>query len=129
MSDKMRILVVDDYPDYASAIATTLKGEGFLVDQAYNGTECLEKVKESRPDLILLDIMMPEMNGYEVMTELKGDEQYAKIPIIALTSVASQVPNTNYSHYDGMNMEADDYLPKIVSSEEIIKSINNLLKC
>ena len=129
MSDKMRILVVDDDPDYASAIATTLKGEGFLVDQAYNGTECLEKVKESRPDLILLDIMMPEMNGYEVMTELKGDEQYAKIPIIALTSVASQVPNTKYSHYDGMNMEADDYLPKIVSSEEIIKSINNLLKC
>ena len=127
MSDKKRILVVDDDPDFASAIATTLEGEGFLVEQAYNGTECLEKVKESPPDLILLDIMMPEVDGYEVCAELKGDKQYAKIPIIALTSVASQVPKTKYSHYDGMSMEADDYLPKIVSTEEIIKSINKLL--
>jgi two-component system alkaline phosphatase synthesis response regulator PhoP len=127
MSDKKRILVVDDEPDFASIVQANLKKEGFDVDIAYDGVEALEKVKKNPPDAIVLDVMMPEKDGYEVCAELKGDDKYKDIPIIMLTAVADHVGSTRYSHADGMSMEADDYLPKPASSEEIIASVKGLV--
>ena len=71
--------------------------------------------------------MMPEKDGYKVCAELKADERYAGIPIILLTAVASHVTSTRYSHADGMSTEADDYLAKPASAEQITKSIKELL--
>jgi two-component system alkaline phosphatase synthesis response regulator PhoP len=93
----------------------------------YDGAQGIEKVKANPPDAIVLDVMMPEMDGYAVCKELKGDEKYADIPIVMLTAVASHVSSTRYSHYDGMSMEADDYLPKPASAEEISESLKGLL--
>ena len=128
MSERKTILVVDDEPDYVAVVQTSLEKEGFEVEAAYNGMEALEKVKKNIPDAIVLDVMMPEMDGYAVCSELKEDKRYAAIPIIMLTAVASHVPSTRYSHYDGMTMEADDYLPKPASSEQIIQSVQRALK-
>ena len=127
MSEKKRVLVVDDEPDFAAIVQTNLEKEGFEVEVAYNGVEGLEKVYANPPDAIVLDIMMPEMDGYAVCKTLKSDEKCADIPIILLTAVASHVPTTRYSHADGMSTEADDYIAKPASAEEITKSIKRLL--
>jgi two-component system alkaline phosphatase synthesis response regulator PhoP len=127
MSNKKRILVVDDEPDFASIVQGNLEKEGFIVDVAYNGTECIEKIHENQPDAIVLDVMMPEKDGYEVCAEIKKEERFQDIAILMLTAVASHVTSTRYSHYDGMSMEADDYLAKPASAEEITDSIKSLL--
>ncbi len=127
MSDKKKILVVDDEPDFASIVQGNLEKEGFEVEVAYNGVEGLEKVKANPPDAIVLDVMMPEKDGYEMCKDLKEDEKLANIPVLLLTAVADHVSSTRYSHYGGMSTEADDYLPKPASAEQITESIKGLL--
>ena len=127
MTEKKRILVVDDEPDFCSIVQGNLEKEGFIVDIAYDGNEGLAKIKANPPDAIVLDVMMPEKDGYAVCKELKGDATLRDIPIVMLTAVASHVTSTRYSHYDGMSMEADDYLPKPASAEDITQSLKNLL--
>ncbi len=127
MNEKKTVLVVDDEPDFAAIVQTNLEKEGFQVEVAYNGDEGLEKVYASPPDAIVLDIMMPGKDGYQVCKELKADDKYADIPVILLTAVASHVTTTRYSHADGMSTEADDYIAKPASAEEITESIKRLL--
>jgi len=128
MSEKKRILVVDDEPDFASIVQGNLEKEGFEVEVAYNGVEGLEKVHANPPDAIVLDVMMPEKDGYEMCADLKRDEKYCDIPIVLLTAVASHVTSTRYSHADGMSTEADDYIAKPASAEEITRSVKDLLE-
>jgi two-component system alkaline phosphatase synthesis response regulator PhoP len=123
MSAKKRILLVDDEPDFCSIVQGQLEKEGFEVELAYNGVEGLEKTYANPPDAIVLDVMMPEKDGYAVCKELKKDEKYCNIPIILLTAVASHVTSTRYSHADGMSSEADDYIAKPASADEIIRSV------
>jgi two-component system alkaline phosphatase synthesis response regulator PhoP len=127
MTIQKRILVVDDEPDFAAIVQGNLEKEGFQVDVAYNGVEGLEKVKANPPDAIVLDVMMPELDGYKVCSTLKEDDAYCNIPVILLTAVASHVTSTRYSHADGMATEADDYIAKPASAEEITRSIKQLL--
>jgi len=127
MSEKKRILVVDDEPDFCSIVQGQLEKEGYDVELAYNGVEGLEKIRSNPPDAIVLDVMMPEKDGYEVCKELKADEATAGIPVVLLTAVASHVTSTRYSHADGMSTEADDYIAKPASAEEICESIRGLL--
>ena len=128
MSEKKRILVVYDEPDFCSIVQGQLEKEGFEVEIAYNGIEGLEKVHANPPDAIVLDVMMPEMDGYEVCRKLKADEKYVDIPVILLTAVASHVTTTRYTHQEGMSTEADDYIAKPASAEEITESIKRLLE-
>ena len=127
MSEKKRVLVVDDEPDFCAIVQGQLEKEGFTVELAYDGVQGLEKVQANPPDAIVLDVMMPEMDGYEMCNKLKSDEKYVDIPIILLTAVASHVTSTRYSHRDGMSTEADDYIAKPASAEEIADSIKRLL--
>ena len=83
MAEKKRILVVDDEPDFALLVQGNLQKEGFAVDVAYNGVEGLEKIKQNPPDAIVLDVMMPEKDGYEVCAELKQDDRFADIAILS----------------------------------------------
>ena len=127
MTLQKRILIVDDEPDFAAIVQGNLEKEGFEVEVAYNGVEGLEKVQSNPPDAIVLDVMMPEKDGYVVCKELKGDDKYCDIPIILLTAVASHVTSTRYTHRGGMSTEADDYIAKPASAEEITKSLKRLL--
>ena len=128
MAGKKKILVVDDEPDFVAIVRKYLEKEGFEVDVAYDGVEGLNKVRQSPPDAIVLDVMMPEKDGYAVCQELKQSDQFKNIPIVLLTAVSSHVSSTRYSHYDGMSTEADDYLPKPASAEEIVESVKRLLQ-
>ncbi len=127
MSDKKRILVVDDEPDFCSIVQGQLEKEGFDVELAYNGVEGMEKVQANPPDAIVLDVMMPEKDGYEMCKELKADSNLCEIPVLLLTAVASHVTSTRYSHADGMSTEADDYIAKPASAEAISQSIRQML--
>lgn len=127
MTVQKRILVVDDEADFASLVQGNLEKEGFQVELAYNGVEGLAKVKANPPDAIVLDVMMPEKDGYTVCKELKDNDQYCNIPIVLLTAVASHVTSTRYSHADGMSTEADDYIAKPASAAEITRSLKRLL--
>lgn len=127
MSEKKRILIVDDEPDFSMIVQTYLEKEGFETELAYNGVEGFEKIKANPPDAIVLDVMMPEMDGYELCAALKKESAYSNIPIVLLTAVADRVTSTKYSHYDGMSTEADDYLPKPASAEDITQSVKRLV--
>ena len=128
MADKSKILVVDDDPDFVEATKLILEKGGYEVDVAYDGNEGLDKVKSCRPDAIVLDVMMPEKDGYAVCKELKADDQYSDIPILLLTAVVSHISETHYTPRMGMETEADDYLDKPADPKEILNRIGNLLK-
>ena len=123
-----RILVVDDDPDLVESVAILLEQKQHEVIPAYGGIEGLEKAKKEKPDAIILDVMMPDKNGYEVCKELKGDPEYQNIPILLLTAVASKISSTTYTHRMGMETEADDYVDKPVEAKELVRLVENLLK-
>lgn len=126
--DKKIVLVVDDEPDFVELVKSVLKKEGYEVLSAYNGTDALKMAEEHIPDCIVLDVMMPDgPDGWEVGKQLKTTALTEDIPVIMLTAVADHVTTTRYSHYDGMTMEADDYLPKPASAEDILESVKSFI--
>jgi two-component system alkaline phosphatase synthesis response regulator PhoP len=122
-----KILLVDDDPDFVEAVSLVLKPKKFDVVTAYNGIEGLKKAMSEKPDLIVLDVMMPEKDGYAVCRELKSDPKMSHIPVLLLTAVASHVPTTRYTQEMGLETEADDYLDKPVEPEVLVKRIEGLL--
>ena len=127
MSDKKYILVVDDDPDLVETVAMMLESKGCEVGMAYDGIEGEESIKARRPDLIILDIMMPRKDGYVLCAELKANPNTRDIPVVLLTAVGDAVPSTTYTHADGMSTEADDYIPKPIETEGLWEVVSNLL--
>ncbi|OHE21927.1 MAG: histidine kinase [Syntrophobacterales bacterium RBG_19FT_COMBO_59_10] len=123
----VKILVVDDDPDMVEATSLILKSKRYDVIAAYGGIEGLEKAKAEKPDLIVLDVMMPDKDGYAVCKDLKADAALCDIPVLLLTAVVSHISTTRYSHRMGMETEADDYIDKPVEPEELVKRIETLL--
>ena len=122
-----KLLIIDDEPDFANLVRDHLNGAGFDAESVYSGDEGLAKIRVSKPDLVLLDVMMPGTDGYTVCSEIKSDQALRDIPVILLTAVASHVPSTRYSHYDGMSMEADDYIAKPATVAQIEEAIRRLV--
>jgi len=122
-----RILIVDDDPDLVEAISMILKSKHYEVIVAYGGVEGLEKTKTEKPDLIVLDVMMPDKDGYTVCKELKADPVLCEIPVLLLTAVVSYISTTRFSHQMGMETEADDYIDKPVEPAELVKRVEALL--
>jgi two-component system alkaline phosphatase synthesis response regulator PhoP len=128
MSDKKKVLLVDDDPDFVEAVRVIVESGGYDVSVAYDGKEGLEAVAKEKPDLIVLDVMMPVMNGHETCQALKKDPETAKIPVILLTAVADRVTTSQYTHRDMLESEAEDYMPKPVEPKELLELIKNWLK-
>jgi two-component system, OmpR family, alkaline phosphatase synthesis response regulator PhoP len=122
-----KILVIDDDPDLVEATSMILKSRQYDVIAAYGGVEGLEKAKSENPDLIVLDVMMPDKDGYTVCKELKADPALNAIPVLLLTAVVSHISTTRFSHQMGMETEADDYMDKPVDPAELAKRIEALL--
>ena len=122
-----KILVVDDDPDLVESVTTILESRNHDIIQAYGGIEGLEKAKAEKPDAIILDVMMPDKDGYSVCKELKGDPEYCDIPVLLLTAVVSQISSSTYTSRMGMETEADDYIDKPVEPGELAKLVERLL--
>ena len=117
-----KILVVDDDPVVIKLLESMLKGQGFEVVAASDGIDAMVQVKNTKPDLILLDIMMPELNGYEVCSHLKFDPQYKSIPIIILTS-RDQELDERIGRMMGI-----EYMHKPIDRERLLATIAGLIK-
>jgi two-component system cell cycle response regulator len=117
------VLVVDDDPMNVKFFEALLKKEGFSTGTASNGFEALESVKEKKPDLILLDVMMPEVGGFEVTRQLKKDTKTRNIPIVLITALDSPEDKSL-----GMAAGADEFLNKPVNKAELLARVRSLLK-
>ncbi len=126
MADKL-IMIVDDDPDLVEAVAMKLESKNYKVSKAYDGEEALEKIKTRKPDLMILDVMMPKKNGWAVCNEIKTNDEYKDIIVVMLTAVADAVPTTSYTHYDGMTTPADDYIPKPIDMDKLMEIIKDHL--
>lgn len=123
-----KILIIDDEPDFANLVRDHLNQAGFEAESKYCGEDGLAKMRESKPDLVILDVMMPGIDGYAVCAEVKGDESLRDIPVILLTAVASHVPSTRYSHFNGLSTEADDYIAKPATVQQIEEAVRRIIE-
>lgn len=122
-----KILIVDDDPDLVHTTTMMLESKHYDVSAAYGGIEGFQKAKSENPDLIILDVMMPDKDGYAVCKDLKADPELCDIPVLLLTAVVSHIPTTRYTRQMGLETEADDYLDKPIEPEALIKRIEALL--
>jgi two-component system sensor histidine kinase/response regulator len=123
MDTKTKILIVDDTIDTVELLRKRLRSEGYETAEAYDGEECLSRVDEVRPDLVILDVMMPKLNGYEVCKRLKSDENTRYIPVLMLTAKSEVVDKIR-----GLDIGADDYLAKPFDYKELSARVRSLLK-
>jgi two-component system phosphate regulon response regulator PhoB len=120
---KQRILVIEDEPDLLELIEVNLKAAGFDVLSAATGTAGLGAVRKFLPALIILDVMLPELDGLEICKMLRRDAATAALPIIILTAKASELDRVL-----GLELGADDYVTKPFSTRELILRVKNLLR-
>ena len=127
MSNDQLILVVDDDPDLVESVAMKLENDGYRVNKAYDGVEAWEQIKAERPQMLILDVMMPRKNGYELCDEIKKDNAYKDITVLLLTAVADAVPSTTYTHMDGKTTLADDFIPKPIDMDKLMEIVKDNL--
>lgn len=127
MSDKQLILVVDDDTDLVEMISMKLESENFQVAKAYDGVEAFEKIKEAKPALVILDVMMPRKDGYALCDELKNSDDYKDIVVVLLTAVSDAVSSTNYTHMGGKTTLANDYVPKPIDLDKLMEIVKDNL--
>ncbi|MCF8063377.1 MAG: response regulator [Deltaproteobacteria bacterium] len=125
MTDKQLILVVDDDPDLVEAVSMKLESKGYRVAKAYDGVQAWDKIKEERPKLVILDVMMPNKNGYQVCDEIKKDPDYKDIIVVLLTAVGEAVTTTRYMHRDGITTLADDFIPKPIDLDKLMEIVGS----
>ena len=123
MEKPFKILVVDDEDDILEFIQYNLKKEGYEVHLAHNGQEAITVGKKIKPDLILLDVMMPVMDGIEACKQIKSDKDFNKTFVVFLTARAEE-----YSEIAGFNAGADDYIAKPIKPRVLLSRINAILR-
>jgi two-component system alkaline phosphatase synthesis response regulator PhoP len=126
MEGRRKVLVIDDEPDLVEMIRMALERR-FEVMAAYNGKEGVAKARSDKPDAIVLDIMMPEKDGFTACQELKGDPATCAIPILILTGVGEHFGRSRYAKVSGMEIEADDFIAKPVDPNELLRRVEALL--
>jgi DNA-binding response OmpR family regulator len=125
-----KILVVDDDPDILDAVAMILESQDYTVVTARDGIEGLATLKAENPDLMILDLMMPKMDGFAVCKELQDPRwsKYKKIPILILTSVREEASRRRYELETGLELDVDDYIEKPMSPDVLLERVSLLIK-
>jgi len=123
MDQKGKILIADDEPDIVEIISYNLKLEGYEIFTARDGDDALQKAKAHKPDLIILDVMMPYKNGMEVCKILRSQPHFNQTLIMFLTALSDE-----FSHVKGLEFGADDYLSKPVSPKVLVTKVNSLFR-
>ena len=117
-----KLLIVDDHPDIATNLAVLFKSHGCLVFRAYDGQEGLEKAKANIPHVIILDMMMPKMNGDEMCRQLRRNPETKNIPVLMLTAAGEQ------HQHEGMDAGINSYMVKPYNTEALVMEVERLLK-
>jgi DNA-binding response OmpR family regulator len=117
-----KILIIEDELDFCAAVKLLLESNGYSVIQARDGLTGLMMARKEHPDLVLLDLLLPKLDGFKILRFLKFDDKYKKIPIIIISAMASM-----QSRNQGLELGADDYLIKPFKSEDLLNSIKKFL--
>ena len=128
MDKKARILLVDDDVDFVESTKTILESKPYDVIVAGNGDEGLQKARKEKPDLIILDVIMPVKDGFTAAEQLKKDPQLSRIPTIMLTAFAEKSKETSIPVSRGFTLETEDYIEKPVAPEELLARVEKQLK-
>ena len=130
MQNKTKILIVDDDPDIRDAVSTVLEAHSYQVVTADNGEEGLKKLKEERPNLMILDLLMPKLDGFGVLKEIQDPRwsKYSKIPILILTSIKEDVSRRRYELETGLDLNIDDYVEKPINPGTLVERVKKLLE-
>ena len=128
MTSKAKILLIDDDQDFVESTKLVLESKPYEVITASNGNEGLAKARKEKPDLIILDIIMPSKDGFNAAEDLKKDLELKKIPVIMLTSFAENVGQTTLSVSQGLTLDTEDYIDKPVAPQELLRRVEKLLK-
>lgn len=124
MSEPIKILVTDDDPDVLLLTTTLLKRAGYEILEASTGKECLEAAKAHRPDILLLDVVLPDMTGIELCRQLKADEGLQGIFVILVSGI--QISSEYQA--DGLNVGAEGYIIKPISNKELIARVQSMVR-
>jgi len=128
MVRQAKILVVDDDPVFVQATKAVLESKNYQVSAAFDGDEGLQKVQDERPDLIILDVIMPTKDGFTVCEQLKGNPELSKIPVLMLTAFAEKKGETSIPVSAGLTLEAEDYIDKPVPPDGLLSRVEKMLK-
>jgi len=124
---KGKILVVDDEPDIVDMLRMMLESASYEVVSAYDGKEGIEKAKKEKPDAVVLDLMMPGMDGFEACKEMKQDADLKDIPVLVLTAISRHFSDTKYARNMGLDLVSDDYIDKPVDPNVLLNRIAGFL--
>ena len=122
------ILIVDDDPDILEGILTILDAQPYRLATARDGKKCIEMIEEDIPDLLILDLLMPRMDGWGVIREMRSEPRFASVPIMVLTTVIEDASRRRYELETGMAMDVQDYVQKPARPADLIKSIERQLQ-
>ena len=123
-----KILIVDDDPDMRLAIGSVLRSRSYDVIEADDGEEALIKLREEKPDLMLLDLLMPKMDGFAVVKELKNtQESYSNIPILIISSIREEASHRRYELEVGHELDVDEYIEKPIEPFILLERVQRLL--
>jgi len=128
MSNEPYILIVDDDPDILEGIITILETQPYRLATARDGIKCMEMIREEKPDLLILDLLMPRMDGWGVIREMRGEPQFNNIPIMILSTVIEDASRRRYELETGMAMNVQAYIQKPARPTELIQRVEKLLK-
>lgn len=128
MPSKAKIMVVEDNIDESKLIKMALEPEGYEVVTAMNGREAKEKIGDAQPNFVILDVMMPEMDGFHFCSWLRSNKEYQEIPVVLLTGVGEHIYDSKYPLKGVMQTDADEYLEKPVKPEVLLETISKLIK-
>lgn len=122
-SEQLRVVCIEDEPEMIDLVRLILGRRGFLVIGANGGVEGLEIVRQEKPDLVLLDLMMPDMDGWEVYQQIKADPDLNEIPVVVVTAKAQSIDKVLGLHI----AKVDDYITKPFGPQELLESVEKIL--
>ena len=127
MEQQSYILIVDDDPDIREGILTILESQPYRLATASDGKKCMEMLAKETPNLVILDLLMPRMDGWGVIREMRSTPKYSQIPIMVLTTVIEDASRRRYELETGLAMEVQDYVQKPAKPADLLKRVERLL--
>jgi two-component system alkaline phosphatase synthesis response regulator PhoP len=128
MEERPYILIVDDDPDILEGITTILETRPYRLATARDGKKCMEMIAQEIPDLLILDLLMPRLDGWGVIREMRSEPRYAEVPIMVLTTVIEDASRRRYELETGLAMDVQDYVQKPARPDDLIRCVEKLLR-
>jgi CheY-like chemotaxis protein len=127
MTKKAYILIVDDDPDILDNIVTILETQPYRLATARDGKQCMKMLEQEVPNLLILDLLMPRMDGWGVIREMRSERKFDKVPIMILSTVVEDASRRRYELETGMSMDVQEYIQKPARPAELLRLVDKLL--